>query len=392
MKIRWKTKKGKWLLAAAAFLLLWLLLPARKHRMEVIVERPDRRDLTELIPASGTIRPVVEVRITPDVSGEVVELFVREGDAVKAGDLLLKIRQDLYLSQVEQAGASLGSLRAQCARQRAEVRQARLNHERDRKLYELNAVSAAEYQASKTELEVAESGLRAAEFAIRSGEAQLKEARENLLKTTLYAPISGTVSRIGVEKGERVVGTSQMAGTELLRIADFSRMEVGVEVGESDIVRIESGDSVQVEVDAYPGRSFRGWVTQIANSAKNLDERFNQVTNFAVRIELLPDSVKFLPGMSAAVSIVTDERRNCLTLPVESLFTRNKETFVWTVGPGNTAEARKVVTGIQQRDRIEIRSGLSDEDLVVTGPPGTVTKALTEGQRLRVSERKSKTS
>ena len=388
MKIGGMTKKGKWLLAAAVVLLLLLLRPGKSHRTAVIAERPDRRDLTELIPASGTIRPVVEVRITPDVSGEVIDIFVREGDQVEAGDLLLKIRQDLYLSQVEQAGASLGSLRAQCARQRAEVRQARLNHERDRKLYELNAVSTAEYQASKTELEVAESGLKAAEFAIRSGEAQLKEARENLLKTTLYAPISGTVSRIGVEKGERVVGTSQMAGTELLRIADFSRMEVGVEVGESDIVRIEAGDSVRVEVDAYPGQTFSGWVTQIANSAKNLDERFNQVTNFAVRIELLPDSVKFLPGMSAAVSIVTDERRNCLTLPVESLFTRNRETSVWTVGPGHAAEARKVITGIQQRDRIEIRAGLSEEDLVVAGPSETVMKAISEGQRLKISEQK----
>ena len=389
MKARLKLPKRKWLVLAAALLLLLLLLrPGRSQQPAVSVARPDRRDLVEMIPASGTIRPVVEVRITPDVSGEVVDIFVREGDSVEAGDLLLKIRQDLYLSQVEQAGASLGSLRAECARQRAEVRQARLNHERNLKLYALNAVSAAEFQASKTELEVAESGLRAAEYAIRSGEAQLKEARENLLKTTLYAPISGTVSHIGVEKGERVVGTSQMAGTELLRIADFSRMEVGVEVGESDIVRIEPGDSVWVEVDAYPGRYFRGWVTQIANSAKNLDERFNQVTNFAVRIELLSDSVKFLPGMSAAVSIRTDESRNCLTRPVESIFTRNKETFVWTVGPKNAAQARKVTTGIQQTDRIEIRAGLSDEDRVVTGPSEAIAKEIAEGQRLKVSDKK----
>ena len=388
MKAFVKTRKGKIVLTVTAMLLLLLLRPGRSQRTEVTVERPDRRDLIEMIPASGTIRPVVEVRITPDVSGEVVELFVREGDSVEAGDLLLKIRQDLYLSQVEQAGASLGSLRAECARQRAEVRQARLNHDRNRQLFELNAVSAAEFQASKTALEVAESGLRAAEYAIRSGEAQLKEARENLLKTTLYAPIQGTVSRIGVEKGERVVGTSQMAGTELLRIADFSRTEVSVEVGEGDIVRIEPGDSVRVEVDAYPGRYFRGWVTQIANSAKNLDERFNQVTNFAVRIELLSDSVKFLPGMSAAVSIRTDESRDCLTLPVESIFNRSKETFVWTVGPKNTAQARRVTTGIQQMDRIEIRTGLSEEDQVVTGPSDIIAKDLTEGQRLKVSGKK----
>lgn len=381
-----RTKK-KWLLLAAGGLLLLLLIRAgRTPRTEVTAFQAGRCDLTELIPASGTIRPVVEVKLTPDVSGEIVDIFVREGDLVEAGDLLLKIRQDLYLSQVEQASATLGSLRAQHARQRAEARQARLNHERDRKLYELSAVSAAEFQASQTELDVAESALRAAEYAIRSGEAQLKEARENLLKTTVYAPIGGTVSRVSVEKGERVVGTSQMAGTELLRIADFSRMEVAVEVGENDIVRIAAGDSARVEVDAYPGRRFRGLVTQIANSAKNLDAHFEQVTNFAVRIELLPDSVRFLPGMSAAVSIRTEERKDCLAVPAGSIFTRNRETYLWIVGPGNTAQARKVTTGIQQADRIEIREGLADGERVVSGPAEIVGKQLTEGQKLRITD------
>lgn len=384
------TKQKTVLLAAAGILLILLLLrTGRTHRTEVEVRTAVRCDLAEWIPASGTIRPVVEVKITPDVSGEVVDIFVQEGDRVEAGDLILKIRQDLYQSQLEQAGASLGSLRAQYARQRAEVRQARLNHERDQKLFALNAVSAAEFQASKTDLEVAESGLRAAEFAIRSGEAQLKEAREKLMKTTLYAPISGTVSRISIEKGERVVGTSQMAGTELLRIADFSRMEVAVEVSENDVVRIEPGDSVRVEVDAYPGRQFPGKVTQIANSAKNLDAHFEQVTNFAVRIELLPDSVRFLPGMSAAVSILTEERKDCLTVPAGSLFVRDRETCLWLVGSGNTAQARRVTTGIQQSGRVEIREGLSDGERFVSGPAETVAKEINEGQKLKPNELKS---
>ena len=381
-----RKKIRKWLpVALAGTLLLLVIRPGRTPRLEVVVQPAERRDLVETIPASGVIRPVVEVKITPDVSGEVVELRVREGDPVEQGDLILRIRQDLYLSQVEQAGASLGSLRAQYARQRAEVRQAQLIYDRDRKLFALNAVSEAELQASRTSLEVARSSLRAAEFAIRSGEAQLKEARENLQKTTLYAPISGTVSRINVEKGERVVGTSQMSGTELLRIADLSRMEVVVEVGESDIVRIAPLDSVEVEVDAYPRQKFRGRVTQTANSAQKLEDRFDQVTNFAVRIELLSDSVKFLPGMTAAVSIITERRNGCLTLPVESVFTRNKEEFVWIVGPGSTAQARRVVTGIQQQDRIEIREGLSEGDPVVVGPSDAVGKGIVEGQRLKPS-------
>ena len=376
--IRSKVKKGWLAVAAAAAAALLLLRPGHGTRTEVRVQQPRRADLVETVPASGIIRPVLEVKITPDVSGEVVDLFVKEGDRVEEGDLILRIRQDLYLSQVEQASASLGSLRAQFTRQKAEERQARINHERNRKLYELNAVSAAELQHSATELEMARSGLKAAEYAIRSGEAQLKEARENLQKTTVYAPMGGIISRLDVEKGERVVGTSQMSGTELFRIADFSRMEVAVEVGESDIVRIHPGDSVHVEIDAYPRQRFMGTVTQIANSAK--------VANFGVRIELMPDSVKFLPGMSAAVKIVTRRRTDCLTLPVESLFTRDKETFVWTVAPDGTARERRVITGIQEFDRIEIREGIADGESVVTGPAEVLGKGLTEGQKLKWSD------
>lgn len=365
--------------AAAGLLLLLLFRTGQPGRPEIRAEHPRRADLVETVPASGIIRPVQEVKITPDVSGEVVDLFVKEGDRVEEGDLILRIRQDLYLSQVEQASASLGTLRAQFSRQKAEERQARINHERNSKLYELNAVSAAELQHSATELDIARSGLRAAEYAIRSGEAQLKEARENLQKTTVYAPIGGIISRIDVEKGERVVGTSQMNGTELFRIADFSRMEVAVEIGESDIVRIHPGDSAEIEVDAYPRRKFMGTVTQIANSAK--------VANFGVRIELLPDSVRFLPGMSAAVRIVTERKAHCLTLPVESLHTRDKETFVWTVSPNGTARERRVTTGIQELDRIEIREGLSDEDIVVTGPAEAIGLRLQEGQKLKWSDK-----
>lgn len=371
-------RKRKLLLAGtAAVVLLLILRPGRGARPEVTVQHPRRCDLVESVPASGTIRPVLEVKISPDVSGEVVEICAKEGDQVAAGDLILRIRPDLYQSQLEQASASLGTLRAQFARQRAEERQARANHERNQKLFELNAISAAELQHSRTELEIAHSGLQAAEYAIRSGEAQLREARENLLKTTLYAPMDGIISRMSVEKGERVVGTSQMPGTELFRIADFSRMEVVVEVGESDIVRIETRDSVEVEIDAYPRRKFRGEVTQIANSAK--------VANFEVRIELLPDSLKFLPGMSAAVRIVTDRRDGCLTLPVESLFIRDKEPCVWVADAEDKARAVVVTTGIQDLDRIEIRQGLSEDDRVVTGPAEAIGQTLKEGQKLKLS-------
>ena len=187
--------------------------------------------------------------------------------------------------------------------------------------------------------------------------------------------MDGVISRMDVEKGERVVGTSQMPGTELFRIADFSRMEVVADVGESDIVRIETRDSVEVEIDAYPRRKFRGVVTQIANSAK--------VANFEVRIELLPDSLKFLPGMSAAVRIITDRRNACLTLPLESIFLRDKDPFVWTVDQDDKARAVGVTTGIQDLDRIEIRDGLSEDQRVVVGPTDAVGEKLKEGQKLK---------
>lgn len=373
-------KKKRWLLAAAAFLLLLLLRPGKAGRLEVTAEHPLRATLVEAVPASGLIRPVVEVKITPDVSGEIVDIYAKEGDRVRAGDLILRIRQDLYLSQVDRASASLGTLRAQYTRQRAEAHQARINCERAQLLFEQSAVSTAELQRAKTELEIAQSSLKAAEYAVRSGEAQLKEARENLLKTSLYAPIDGIISHMEVEKGERVVGTSQMSGTELFRIADFSRMEVTVEVGESDIVRIETGDSVRVEIDAYPRRSFRGKVVQIANSAK--------VANFGVRIELLPDSLKFLPGMSAAVTILTDRRDSCLTVPVGAVFTRNRETCVWVAGAGDAAQLRNIATGIQERDRIEIREGLSETDRVVTGPPEAISQGISEGRKLKLSAKR----
>ncbi|MCR5709313.1 MAG: efflux RND transporter periplasmic adaptor subunit [Bacteroidales bacterium] len=388
MKARSLPRRWKWL--SCTLVLAMLILSIRAcgsggGGVKVETALPLRLDLVETVPATGTIQPVVEVKVSPDVSGEIVELCVKEGDRVEAGDLVLRIRSDLYLSQVDQARASLGTLRSQYLQQRAEARQARLDHERDRKLYELNAISAAEFQSSATSLEIAANALRAAEYAVRSGEARLKEAQENLQKTTIYAPMSGVVSRLSVEKGERVVGTSQMPGTELLRIADFSRMEVVVDVGESDIVRIEPGDSVTVEVDAFPHRKFGGRVTSTANSAKNLDVRFDQVTNFGVRIELLPDSVRFLPGMSASVSIETDHRHDALTIPVESVFTRGKEEFVWLAGDGRKAVARSITTGIQQQDRIEVLSGLSDGELIVTGPPEAVNGGIQEGAALRIS-------
>ena len=193
----------------------------------------------------------------------------------------------------------------------------------------------------------------------------------------------GVVSRMNVEKGERVVGTSQMAGTELCRIADFSRMEIEVNVGENDVVRISLQDSVEIEVDAYPRRKFRGRVVQIANSAHFLDGRFDQVRNFGVRIEIMPDSVRFLPGMSASVSIVAGRRPDCIAVPLSAVQHESGEAAVWTVDEDGTVHRRRVETGIQDLDRIEIRTGLEAGERLVTGPAGTLADGLAEGRKVK---------
>lgn len=384
----WETWK-KWQRRSAAGCALALLLilvtccPRGGGRPVAETEVVTRRLLEERIPATGTIHPAVEVRLAPEVSGEIVEICCKEGDTVEEGATVIRIRQDQYLSQVEQARASLGSLRAQYNRQRAELQQARTDYERDRRLYDLQAISAAEWQASQTAYDIARSGLQSAGFAVKSGEAQLKEALENLQKTTIYAPMRGVVSRMNVEKGERVVGTSQMAGTELCRIADFSRMEIEVSVGENDVVRIAPQDSVDIEVDAHPHRVFKGLVTQIANSAHFLDGRFDQVRNFGVRIEILPDSARFLPGMSASVSIIAGRNPDCLAVPIAAVLAEGGQTVAWTVDDDGTVHRRPVVTGIQDMDRMEIRSGLEPGERLVTGPADLLASGLEEGKKVK---------
>lgn len=377
----------KWCLAGGGGLLLLLILAAGGGSDEARVECEEVRteSITETIPASGRIQPVVEVKISPDVSGEVVDLYFKEGDTVRRGDTLLRIKQDLYLSQVEQAEAALNALKAEHLRQEAEERQAKLAFERSISLYEAEAISESEFEAVKAKYEIAQESVKAARYSILSGKAQLKEARENLGKTTIFSPMDGIVSRMNIEKGERVVGTSQMAGTEMLRIADFSKMELLVDVNENDIVRIGLRDTAQVEIDAYPHRKFRGIVTQIANSAKNIGASFNQVTNFEVRIEILSEEFRLLPGMSATASILTARREGIVTVPLKSIFTRDKDEFVW-IAEGGTARQRKVSTGIQDFGRIEVRQGISPGEKVITGPLSAISKGLADGQKIRIVE------
>lgn len=424
----------------------------RKPKGEkVTVEEVVRRDIRETVPASGKIFPETEVKISSDVSGEIVELFVKEGDSIVAGQILAKIDPDAYQSQVERGVASVNSAKAQLANSRAQVENLRANREqivaqlentreiykRNEKLYKDGVISIAEFQASQSNLKALEANLRSSdaniksalesargsEFSIASAEAGLKELRTSLRRTTIYAPSSGIISQLNVEKGERVVGTIQMAGTEMMRLANLNNMEVRVDVSENDIPRVSIGDEVRVEVDAYLGRKFKGIVTQIANSASNSATAAltsDQITNFEVRVRIEPasytDLVKngirypFRPGMSASVEIFTEERKGILSIPIQAVSTREKEgksavkfvaeansdeaseekvienlrEVVFVVMKGDTVALNEVKTGIQDDNYIEILSGLKEKDRVVSGPYSAVSKKLRSGTRILI--------
>jgi HlyD family secretion protein len=315
---------------------------------KVSTETVLRRNITEVVSASGKVQPELEIKISSDVPGEIVELNVKEGDTVKKGDLLLRINPVIYQSAVERMQATLNSTKANLANSQARQEQAKaqfVNAEaafnRTEKLLKQGAVSQAEfdqakatYESSKADVAAATEAVRGADFNVRSTEASLKESTDNLAKTSIYAPVSGTVSKLNKRKGERVVGTAQMEGTEIMRLANLLEMEVLVDVNENDILRVHEGDTAYVEVDAHDNRKFKGIVTEVANSANTLGLSTDQVTNFQVKIRILresyqdlldpehPERYPFLPGMSATVDIQTKRVLNVLTVPIQSVTTR----------------------------------------------------------------------
>lgn len=396
-----KKKKNKALrniLAAVAVILAAAIIYAvlgQENGEPVTVAVPSTGTIVERIPANGKIHPVTEVKISPDVSGEIIELNVEEGDRVSRGDLVIKIKQDVYISLRDRAAATLNATRAQYQQQKASFTQAEQNYMRNKQLYGRKAISLQEFQASTAEYEMAREQLNAAEYNIESAVASLDEAEENLTKTVIYSPIDGIVSSLSVEKGERVVGTSQMAGTEMLRIADFDMMEVLVDVNENDIIRITKGDTADIEVDAYPGRTFKGVVTQIANSAKNLGSTtaaLTDVTNFEVKVRILRESyadlltsdpIPFRPGMSASVEIETERKDGVTKIPLQAV-TPDGCVFVLD-RQSSTVRKAAVITGIQDIENIEVISGLGAADTVeiVTGPYSTISRILEDGMEVR---------
>lgn len=384
----YRFKKWHLIPAAVPVMVMIALASGGGEKTEVEIVEVERGEIVESILCSGKVRPVMEVAISPDVSGEIVELRVCEGSHVQKGDTLLKIRQDLYISIVERARATVGSLEAALLRQKANMMQADLNLKRAEKLYEASAISKAELESARTERAMMKGQLDAAAYDARSGRAALKEAMDNLTKTVIVAPADGTVSHLNVELGERVVGTSQMAGTVILSIADFGNMEIVADVGENDVVKLREGQAAEIEIDAFNGVTFRGFVTKVANSSKISGAGLGQVANFEVRIgvagEMGPDGTgRLRPGMSASASIVTSRRDNILKVPVSAIFVRDGREYVWKVDVENRVSAAQIVTGIQDIGFIEVREGLYNGERIVSGPHQAISSTLQEGSQIK---------
>ncbi|MDY0349549.1 MAG: efflux RND transporter periplasmic adaptor subunit [Tenuifilaceae bacterium] len=411
-----KRKKITRYILIAVIIFIVLAIAAKKsgklgkpQLTEVVVEKPQISTIIESISANGKIQPEVEVKISPEVSGEIIELTVKEGDKVEQGHLLCRIKPDTYISMRERAAASLNSTKARLTQAEAQLLQSELAFNRSKLLFEQKAISESEFENAKTSYQVAQADVKAALFNVESSEASLKETIENLNKTTIYAPMSGIISKLSVELGERVVGTAQMAGTEILRIADLTRMETRVSVNENDIVRVKLQDTALIYVDAYPDQTFKGLVTQIANSASVEGTSMDQVTTFEVRIFLLANSYNhlikpnqpnpFRPGMSTNVEIQTTTKRNILTVPIQAVTTRADTTSasqseaaessmenmleVVFVTKNDTARMVNVKTGIQDNKVIEITEGLTGDEDVVISPFSAITRVLKDGTMVK---------
>ena len=404
--------------------------------VEVETAKAERRDVTQTVTASGKVQPEVEVNISPDVSGEIVALNVNEGDEVQRGDLLVKIRPDFYAAQVEQAEAGVLQARAGQAQAKASLLQAEVDFKRQEDLFGKGVTAESDYQTAKTQYEMQQAALEAAQYAVRSAEARRDEAQEQLSKTNIYAPMNGTVSMLAVEEGERVVGTSQMAGTEMMRIARLDQMEMEVDVNENDVVNVSIGDTARVEVDAYPERPFDGVVTEIANSARvTAQGTQEQLTNFPVKIRILgvsgaedeatsegvrreevpgaPLTIAGLrPGMSGTVDVFTQTSPDAIAVPIQAVTVRDFNQ----VQPDTTAaeaesdggapagpveeDLRRVVflvendeakmveveTGIADDTHIAVRSGLSGGETVIVGPYSAVSRELQPGTPVEVED------
>ena len=437
-----KSKKVWWIIIGCLVLIVVLVIIAKnkdKDDVKVATEKAGLHTITETVTASGKIYPETEVKIAPEVSGEITVLNIQEGDSVKKGDVLVKINPNIYNSMVNQAQASVEQTRATANNTREMMAQAESQYDlalatynRNKKLYDQKVISALEFEqgeasfkSAKATLDAAKASTSGGKYSIVGAQASLSQAQENLLKTTIIAPTSGIISQLNVKKGERVVGTAQMAGTEMLTIADMSRIEVRVDVSETDISKVKIGDTTIIEADAYRNRKFKGVVSKVAVSsaatssaaAAATSTSTDQVTNYTVHILILPSSYEdltaklvkgkfpFKPGMSASVEIQTNRQDNILSVPVNAVTTRdwpdsvkNKTTssslndnirqvvFVYD-SKTMMVNIRDVKTGLQDNKYLQVTDGLKEDEEVVTAPYGAIARTLNDKTKVKVVDK-----
>ncbi len=440
-------KNRKWIYIGLGILFIILVVAAvikgksSKKGISVTISKVEKRTIKEVVAGSGKIYPEIEVKISSDVSGEIVRLMIKEGDSVKANQVLAIVNPDTYESIVERANASLNNSKAQLANSRARIlaniaqkeqiaaqlKTAKKSFERSKKLFEQSVIAESDYEkalsnfeglqanlkSAEANIQSAKESAKAAEYMVKSAQASLKESKANLKRTTIVSPIDGIITMLAVEEGERVVGTIQMKGTELMRISNLNNMEVRVEISENDILKVKKGDKVEIEVDAYVGKKFYGEVFEVANSSSDISNNSlnsDKVTNFIVKVRIDQKSYKdlidnnsktfpFRPGMSATVDIFTKSKSGVISVPIQAVTTREvKESKdgepkgdldeVVFVVQSDTVSKVKVKTGIQDDEYIEILDGVDVGDNVVTGPYRTVSKKLKEGDK--VTEKKDK--
>ena len=408
--------KRKTIIIILALLLFIIVLIAGKKAgwfgddqelVSVETQKVTAATLTQKVSATGKIQPELEIKLSSEVSGEIIELPIKEGQTVKKGDLLVRINPDIYQSGLNRVLASLETVRASQQQSEASYKEAEENYKRNKLLFDKGVISKAEWDKIVSAYEMAKAARESARYNVQSAMASVSEAQDNLKKTQIYSPSDGTISKLSVELGERVVGTIQMTGTEIMRVANLGSMEVEVDVNENDIVKISVGDSVNVEVDAYLKRVFKGTVTNIANTA-NTTTSADQVTNFKVKIHIEEASYKdlseskpvgyspFRPGMTATVDIITQTKKDAVAVPISAIIVKKKSEIdpktpkeeadkkqeaVFVLKDGK-AELRAVNTGIQDNVNIEILSGVAKDEEIITGPYNVISKTLKNNEKV----------
>ena len=389
------------------------------NSIEVETAKADEITIIETVSATGKIQPEIEVKIASQVSGEIVSLPIKEGQIVKKGDLLVKINPDLYTSGVSRSVSNYAGTKSGLAQADATFNEAKSNYDRNKTLFEKGIISRSDWDKAIASFEVSKASKQTAYFNVQSAQASVKEAKDNLGRTTIFAPADGTISMLNVELGERILGTQQMSGTELMRVANLDNMEVEVSVNENDIVKINIGDETKIEVDAYLKKEFKGVVTSISNSATSTTTA-DQVTNFKVKVRILKESYQdllagkpstyspFRPGMTATVDIITTRKEKVIGVPISSVVIKadtlavakfeevddenadkikskvDKKLECIFVKSNGKAKIRIVKTGIQDDTNIEIISGLQQGDEIITGPYNTVSKELNSGDKVKL--------